>query len=362
VSGEDEREVPRVPLVGVERGGNLLRPGSFTLENSLGYSHNRSSRLILTGFSVIPLVILGTLESEKVTQDSFGHFLSLRAGLVKDLQFDFGVPTSYTTRSNVRLSNERVTLTSDGSSEFGIGDLVAGLTYQPIYERGWIPDVTTSLRVGIPTAKSQFDIFEDISKQGSFSSIEDFVSRLNREGTALGSGFWNLTGRVSMVKAFDPVILFGNVGYTYNFARDVTTIEINGEPVEGGIRLIPKAVKTNIQPGDSLQFGVGFALAMNNQLSVSFGFSERYVMQTKREGEKITDSELNVAQFSTGFNLALGRRTSVDFSWNIGLTPDAPSFTVGFTVPVYFDSWRDLVPGSLLSLSMPNLFSFWGQG
>ena len=89
---EEEREVTRVPLAGVERGGNLLKPDQFQIDTSVSYSHQTSTRLILTGFSVIPLIILGTLESETVTSDTLGTCFGLRYGIWKDLQGDVRLP------------------------------------------------------------------------------------------------------------------------------------------------------------------------------------------------------------------------------------------------------------------------------
>ncbi len=341
---EEEREVTRVPLASIERGGVLLRPGRLQLEASFGYTHNRSSRLILTGFSVIPLIILGTLESEKITQDSFSPSLSIRYGLFKDLQLDVQIPVSYQIQTVVRLANDRVALTEDRATQFGLGDISAGLSYQLLYEHGWLPDLSLGLRARFPTGRSQFDIFETIAKQGAFRDVEEFVQRLNSEGLAIGSGFWSLSGSLSVVKAFDPVILFGSLGYSHSFPRDVTLIAIIGTPAEGGIILHPQAVEARAEPGGSVNFNLGFAISLTNQVSVNFGFSESFTFSTKQNGTKIPDTYLNVGQFTMGFSIALTPRVSVSFSGAIGVTPDAPSISLGISVPVAFESIRDLLP------------------
>jgi hypothetical protein len=341
---EEEREVTRVPLAAVERGGTLLRPGNFQIEPSFSYSHNRTSRLILTGFSVIPLIILGTLESEKLTHDSFTTNLGLRYGLIKDVQLGFRLPFSYLNQSRVRLSSERVSLVSEEASEFGLGDIEMSATYQPIYERGWLPDVTTSLSLRAPTGRSQFDIFKDISRGGPFANVEDFVSRLNNEGLATGSGFWALSGSVSMVKALDPAVLFGTIGYSHSFGRRVTLVEINQTEVPEGLVLDPRTVKADLQPGDTISFGLGVALALNSQFSINFSFSDSITFKSQRSGRKIDDSQQNVAQFTTGFTLALRRGLAVDFRGGIGLTPDAPDFVFTLALPMTFNSVWDLIP------------------
>lgn len=353
---EEERQVVRVPLATVERGGNLLRPGNIQLESALSYSHTQNTRLIVTGFSVIPLIILGTLESEKLTRDAWTPNFSARYGLIKDLQVDAGVPLSWQTHSRVRLSNDQVRLVQEDSSEFGVGDVQFGGTYQVLYERGWLPDVSYSLHARVPTGRSQFDIFKTISRAGPFGSVEDFVSRLNSEGLPVGNGFWGFTHSVSMVKALDPAILFGTVSYTYNVGRRVSLVEIDQEHVEGGTLLSPRATTAKLGPGDTIAFSLGFALAMNNQFSVNFVFSDAVTFSSKRNGIKIPDSGLNQAVFGAGFSLALTRRVVVAFQGNVGLTPDAPDVSFSLSVPVKFDSIKDLFPWKLGSLK--NLFPF----
>ncbi len=341
---EEEREVARIPTAVVERGGSLLKPGSFQIESALGYSHAESSNLILTGFSVLPLIILGTLESERLKQDVLSPTLTFRYGFLKDLQGELSVPATYQIQSRIRVSNAASTLVTEGANQFGLGDVQFGLVYQPVYEKGWIPDVTTALRVRTPTGRDQFDIYEDVAKGGPFSSVEDFVRRLNAEGLPLGSGFWGLTGSVSATKAFDPVILFGTVGYGYNFERTATTIQVSGEQAEGGILLRPQVLRAKIQPGDNVFFSLGAAVALTNQVSVNFGFSDRISFKLKQNGQAVAGSSSNSGVFSTGFTLGLTPRVSLDFGGSIGLTPDAPGFGLSLSVATSFSSFKDLWP------------------
>lgn len=343
---EEERNVLRVPLASVARGGNLLRPGQFQIEPSLSYSYSENTRLIMTGFSVVPLVILGTLESEKVKNNSLATSLGFRYGVIRDLQFDAQMPVIWNNQSRTRLNNDEVKLKQESETDYGWGDLNVGLTYQPIYESGWIPDVSVSARVRAPTGTSQFDLFEDIADSGRFGSIEEFVQALDNQGIATGFGFWGLTLGTSFVKSADPAVLFGSVGYTFNFGRDVTTVGITQDPRGDAVAIVPAAQNTYFDPGDSVQFNVGFALALNSQLSVNFGFSDRIVFESKQDGNKIEGSNLHIAQFNTGFTLALRPRLTLDISGGFGLTPDAPDFTLGMSMPMTFNSVQDLIPSA----------------
>jgi len=341
---EEERDVTRIPLASVARGGSLLTPGQFQIETRFSYSHAEISRLVITGFSVLPLIILGTLESERIKQNVLQPILALRYGILKDLQGDLSVPVVYQSQSRIRLSSAVSNLVAEEASQFGLGDIEGALTYQPLYEKGWLPDLVVSLRARAPTGRSQFDIYKDMAAQGPFVDVENFVQRLNAEGLPIGTGFWGLSGSISATKAFDPVILFATVGYTYNFERQVTTIQVTSVPAEGGIRLFPQILEQNVKPGDTVFFNFGFAIALTNQVSVNFNFSDRISFKTQANGSELADSSVNVGQFSAGFTLAITPRVSLDVSGIIGLSPDAPSFVLTAGVATTFNSIRDLWP------------------
>jgi hypothetical protein len=341
---EEEREVTRIPLAEVSRGGSLLGPGVFQIETNLSYSHNESSQLIVSGFSVLPLIIMGSLQSERIKSDSIAPTFRLRYGLLKDLQAELDVPVAYQTQSRVRLSNASSTIVSEGSDNFGLGDVEASLTYQPIYESGWIPDVTVSLRAHAPTGRSQFDIYKDMTSKGPFFDVEDFVQRLNAEGLPIGTGLWSVTGSLAATKAFDPVVVFGSLGYTYNISRNVTTIQITGIPSEGGILLRPEAIRVDIKSGDSVFFSLGAAVALTGQLSLNFGFSDRIGFPTTRNGQRLAGSSTNQGLFGAGFTLGVSPSITLDIQGSIGLTADAPNFGLGVSLIKKFDSVRDLWP------------------
>jgi hypothetical protein len=328
----------------VERGGSLLRPGNFQIETNFSYAHSETSRLIVGGFTVLPLIVLGTLGSERLKTDTLSPTFAFRYGIIKDLQADVRVPLIYQNTSRVRLSNEVAALVQESDQQFGVGDVEFGLTYQPLYEKGWLPDLVVSLRARAPTGRDQFSIFKDISQQGPFANVEDFTSRLNAEGLPLGAGFWGVSGSVSATKAFDPVILFGTVGYRFNLERTVTNIQIIGTPSGGGVSLTPQAIEQDIQPGDSVFFSLGAAVALTGQVSVNFSFTDQITFNSKQEGQKIAGSSTNIGQFNAGFTLGISRTVSLDFSGSIGVTPDAPGFGLGVSVIKGFASIKELWP------------------
>lgn len=339
---EEERDVTRVPVAAVERGGSLLKPGSFQIDTNLGYSYSESTRLIITGFSVLPLIVLGTLESERVKNTALSPALTLRYGFMKDFQGQISIPVTYQTQSRIRLSNDIAALVSEEASQLGIGDIDFGITYQPLYEKGWIPDLTVGLRARLPTGRSQFDIFEDMVRQGPFTTIEDFVRRLSGEGLPIGSGFYGTTISLGASKAYDPIVLFGSLGYTYYLERTVKIVQIAGLPAEGGIVLHPVTAEVDIKPGDSVFFSLGAAVALTGQVSVNFSFSDRITFKSKQDGQQIGASDTNVGQFNAGITLGLARGFVVEFGGSIGLTPEAPSFGLSLGVVKSFTSIQEL--------------------
>jgi len=322
----------------------LLKPNAFQIDTNLSFTYGEVTRLIISGFSVLPLIILGDLESERTRNNVLSPALSLRYGFLKDLQGDVRVPLVYQHQMRTRLSNAQSTLVNEEATQFGLGDIEFGLTYQLLYERGWSPDLSISLRARAPVGRSQFDIFETMAEQGAFANIEDFVSRLNAEGLPIGSGYWGTTVSIGLSKAFDPIVLFGSIGYSYNLEQSGTIIVITGEPVEAGVLLRPQAVWADLKPGDSIFFSAGAAVALTGQVTVNFSFSDRITSSTKQNGVKIAGSNSNVGQFSAGFTLGLTRGVTVEFGGSIGITADAPSFGLSLGVVKTFDSVRDLWP------------------
>lgn len=330
----EEREVTRIPLVGVARGGVLLQRDQLVLEPAVAYSYSSNTRLIVSGFSVLPLIVLGDLESEKVKTQTFTPQLGIRYGLYRGLQLDFRLPFLLQTVTRLRVSTETAGQVEESSEEFGIGDVSFGLTYQFLYEDDWYPDMTLRIGATAPTGRSQFDIFEDIASGGSLASVEEFLNRLNDEGSALGTGRWFIDTSISGVKALDPAILFGTLGYSYSPSVTETLIQITANAVTGGVSLIPEAIQSNLGPVNQISQSLGMAISLNNRISMNFSFSNLYRFSTKVDGQKIPDSNINVANLNLGFNLALTRQVSTNVTFTAGLTSDSPDFAFTLTTPI----------------------------
>src|SRR5690606_4940895 len=119
------------------------------------------------------------------------------------------------------------------------------------------------------------------------------------------NGVWAATAGLAVVKTLDPAVVFANLAYTHHFDRDFSDIS----PQEG-IR-VPGSVKL----GDYFQFGLGMAFALNERMSLSMSFSELV---------------------SRSMTLAASDRLTIVPNLSIGLTPDAPDFSLSLKFPYYF--------------------------
>ncbi|MCA9420669.1 MAG: hypothetical protein KC592_06615, partial [Nitrospira sp.] len=260
--------------------------------------------------------------------------LGFRYGLMRGLQIDGRLPLVYQTITRLRVSTETTGQVEESSEEWGIGDISFALSYQFLYEQGWYPDMVVRIGATAPTGRSQFDIFENIAARGPISNVEEFLTRLNDEGAALGTGRWFIDTSISGVKALDPAILFGSLGYSYSPPVSETLIRITANAVGEGIALIPEPIQAGLGPVNQISQNLGMAIALNNRVSMNFSFSNLVRFATKVDGQKVPDSNIHVSTLNMGFNVAITSQVTTNVSGAIGLTPDAPDFAFTLTTPI----------------------------
>ncbi len=160
-----------------------------------------------------------------------------------------------------QIIEKKVTMDPD----FRVGDASLGFYYQLYPQTPSFPlDVVWSLRLKAPSGKHPYGI--------KLVEVEGFSGNLRvPEELPSGNGVWTLSTDFSFVKTADPAILFANLSYFYNFDRHFPDISTTaGTTVPGRIDL-----------GDSVQFGVGTAFALNEHLSVSLAYSHRFTHKTR---------------------------------------------------------------------------------
>jgi hypothetical protein len=146
-----------------------------------------------------------------------------------------------------------------------------------------------------------------------------------------GNGVWSITPGISLVKSFDPAVLFGSLAYTYNMEDSFSDIspQVNSK-VPGDVKL-----------GDSWQVGAGIAFALNEKMSMSFSFTDQFARKSKikpdgGDWQSISNSDYNSANFNIGMTLAATDNLTIVPNLSIGLTDDSPDFSFSLKFPYYF--------------------------
>lgn len=204
-----------------------------------------------------------------------------------------------------------------------IGDVNFGIAYKFMDESVSSPDAVVTLRVKAPTGKDPFGI----KLRQSQANTNLFVP----EDLPTGNGVWSITPGISLVKTYDPAVLFGSLSYTHNFEESFDDISSTvNQKVPGKVRI-----------GDSFQIGAGIAFALNEKMSMSFSVSDLVQKKSKlkQDGgdwESVVSSDANAGYFNIGMTLAASDNLTIVPNLSIGLTDDAPDFTFSLKFPYYF--------------------------
>ncbi|MFW3894610.1 hypothetical protein [Pseudomonas putida] len=300
--------------------------GKFSFETGITYARYDTKQLLLNGFLALDSIFLGNINLDRIKSDTWTLDLTGRYNFDQRWQFDINVPVVYREStfqsggaggSGAALSDE--TVTRDPT----IGDVNVGIAYKFMDESEYAPDAVVSLRVKAPTGKEPYGIkFRQSPGNDSLSYPESLPT---------GNGVWSITPGISLVKTYDPAVLFGSVSYTYNMEEsfgDISSTE--NQKVPGKVKL-----------GDSFQIGAGVAFALNEKMSMSFSVTDLIQRRSKvkADGEDwstVVGSDANAGYFNIGMTLAATDKLTIVPNLSIGLTDDAPDFTFSLKFPYYF--------------------------
>lgn len=320
----EPRKKEAAPSTSVE---NLLQEehalftDKFTVEVGLNYSHYDRKELVLEGFLALDAIFLGDISVDDVQADIFTLDVTGRYNVTDRWQIGATLPFVY------RNTNFQRNVSSDGVeadvSKSDLGDITLSSAYQLFKETADRPDIVWNLSVKAPTGSDPYGTPTLTKDAGSEQLI--YPAEL-----PTGSGLWSITTGLSFVKTTDPAILFANLGYTYHLAESFKDISSGADVQPGEVRL-----------GESFHYGIGMAFALNERMSLSTSFSQRISLESEiksqgGEWQEVIGSDGNAATFSTGLTYALGEKLSMSTSIGIGLTPDAPDFSLGIKFPYRF--------------------------
>jgi len=292
----------------VVRGGLLLPPGTLEIDNTASYFSASSDHVTVDGFALLPILVVGDITSQRTREDILLPTFTTRLGLPKRLQMDFTVPYGYVLNRTVDALGKQTS-----ASQFGLGDIQAGVSRQLTFEHGHMPDLLANIRFKSVTGTNSYDL---ASSQ-----------------TNLGSGFYAVQGNLTAAKSSDPVVFFGNLSYTENLAGR-HTVPAN-DPDNPGATMVG-----HFRPGSSYGFQLGSILALNTETSMTLGWDQRFTRATQLNGATLPGSYLveGTLRLGTSYLYAPGR--TIDLSFGVGLTPDTPNLQFSVGLPFRLSLWK----------------------
>ncbi|RON09999.1 hypothetical protein BK659_08820 [Pseudomonas brassicacearum] len=300
--------------------------GKFSLETGMTYTHYDTRALVLNGFLALDSIFLGNINIDRIKADNWTLDLTGRYNVAQRWQFDLNVPVVYresTYSSGGAGGAAPVSSDATVKRDPTIGDVNFGVAYKFLDESESLPDAVVTLRVKAPTGKNPYGI-KLIKDPGN-----DNLSV--PQSLPTGNGVWSITPGISLVKTFDPAVLFGSLSYTYNMQDSFSDISPT----------VDSTVPGDVKLGDSWQVGAGIAFALNEKMSMSFSFSDQFARKSKvkpsgQDWQSIPDSDYNAANFNIGLTLAATDKLTIVPNLSIGLTQDAPAFSFSLKFPYYF--------------------------
>lgn len=268
----------------VQTGALLLRPGTIEIEPSFSYVRREDD-------AAGPLLRVDdeSLAASGLTrrQNALQAALTLRLGLPFDAQLEVGVPYAYEDVSTVTRA-EFAPLAEQKRDGHGLGDVRLGLAKSLLREREWVPNLIG--RVSWDSTTGQTD-----------------------DGIVLGSGFHEITGALTATKRQDPLVFVGGLAYTGVLERN------------------------NVDPGDQLNFVLGPVLAASPETSLRFLLNQIFAGRTAIAGDERPGSDQVSTSLILGASSVLTPRLLLDASAGLGLTDDAPDYSITVSLPIRFD-------------------------
>lgn len=317
---------PHVAVL-ADQGGILSRPGRLVIEPTVEYIRSDRNRFVFRGIEIPQSVLVGVFDINESRQDILTASAMVRFGLTNRFEISARLPWVYRKDTAVLVplvqnppqSGAGTINTSTHGS--GLGDIEMQARYQLSDTRNGWPYMIAGVQVIAPTGSNPFGLPR--SALG------------NAKKSATGSGFWAVQPSLTLLMPSDPATLFGVLGYTYNFGRDVDT-------------RIGDAQIDRVKPGGSPNATIGLGLSLNPRLSMSFAYAHNWQFATKSRirpisimngietlGEPIISKtrDLQIGRFLFGISYRATKRTTLDWIVEMGATNDAADLRTTLRVP-----------------------------
>ncbi|MFO1186838.1 MAG: hypothetical protein U1E87_04965 [Alphaproteobacteria bacterium] len=340
-----------------DRGGVLTPRGTLVVNTGFDYTHTSVSRFFFDGVELAEAVLVGDFQFDDIDRNTISESVGLQYGLTRRLAMSVGGTAM--ARSDRQVNTALATgdparvLENNGN---GFGDIDFGFQYQINRPSSGWPYYVANLRFKSDTGKGPFDVSRNLQ-----TGIETELPT--------GSGFWSMEPSVTVIWPSDPAVLYANIGYRWNMARDVNKIvkdEFKDASLPGPAPII-RTRRTVLQikdvdPGDSVSASMGMGFGLNDQISLSLGYAHSWVLRTESTqtqskyliggsvfapGSPINSSELEeppvtsrpksamaqVGSLQIGTSVNVNQHYGFNVNLSIGVTSDAPDVTLGLRVP-----------------------------
>ncbi len=214
---------------------------------------------------------LATVEQETLTTLFLG-----RVGVLDETEL-FASTTFSDQDNDVFLGSRKII----DSSRTEFGDVRLGIRHTLLKEGPGRPNIIATLDGRIPTGDTSY---------------------------AVGGG-------LAFVKSVDPVVLFANTNYRHTFSRDFADV-------------------TRLEPEDRIDVSMGYALALNDTLTISASVSGLFTGATSFDNAELRQRDNFSLQF--GLTSWLAKGLYIEPSVSFGLDGPGDSFAFGVLVPYSF--------------------------
>jgi len=276
---QKEKEVLEV----VGREYSLGAKGTLGLDYSLNYSYSPNETLY---------TVDEVLQLERVSNHTITHTISATYSFLDNLSSSLNIPVVY--RYNKMGTDDQL-------DETDIGDISLGMAFQPFRSRSGDWRYTLSCGATLPTGRSPYKINPDTE-------------------LSTGSGKYAFSLGSSFSKQVDPVVVFGNVGFSYPLkVKDLNYLVQSTYTLQ------------EVDPGNSFSFSMGMGYAMSYETSMNMSFSYSYSQTSKltyaEKDEPVKGGDSVSATFGVGMGFKVSPKTTMSISVAYSLTGSGVSLT-----------------------------------
>ena len=282
---EDEAALEALSRGLVQRGALVMPKWGLEAVPALAYSHSTTQGLTLVD---TPSGV-STVDSQRLSDDSLRGDLGLRLGLPWRSQIQLQLPYDWARESSaLGDGSHRTTTASD------LGDVEVELSHQFLVERGWRPDLVGAASWRFPTGRDPF--------------------RGGVAGVVNGGGAHAGTVRLTALKSADPMVFFSTLSYSASL------------PIHESYG--------RVRPGEEISWQVGGLLSVSPNTSLSLSVLQDFHDRITVSGAGVAGSDQTPSVLQFGVDQVLTRKLLLDVSLGVGLTRDAPNYTLLVSLPI----------------------------